>query len=496
MWHITLVTLGVTLGAVLLMLAQVMIPNFRQILRMETQADGLQERLRAVGGHVGTRLYTRCQQELKSFRSGLAMLQGEAKRRNRWRDRLMLSGNTAEVNRLSGILSKIETRIELTERLDELQTAIAEAKTGSIPPTVCWNQNKQLLAVQSALSRQFITDVDEKSCSAYLDALADDSSWMKAFTADLDARIAALQRQLGPDSWKRKCDELIPGLDGCADLLKGHPTAVPNGGWAISELISRDLAAVRLEIVYQMIELEGLLDARDGSMKSVLKKLQSINPSVLYRARQELMMVAEGVFEEDIRKALEAGMWDSYMEPITTVTNQDVVRASLEFRDKTLQRSSAKDTFQCEWLVSTASEDDDFEQGWEIQLILRDGKTSLTPDVYDAVGNKLPIRPAAEEKDKEKGEGDAPKGVFDFEVTQPAKNTVMQRLARGIIDAVLTAIVPVVTVALTQFQNGGNLGIDKLVLIGFTSQAIRAAIVPESVSTGADAQPAGRAAKT
>jgi hypothetical protein len=184
------------------------------------------------------------------------------------------------------------------------------------------------------------------------------------------------------------------------------------------------------------------------------------------------------------------------MEPITTVTNQDVVRASLEFRDKTLQRSSAKDTFQCEWLVSTASEDDDFEQGWEIQLILRDGKTSLTPDVYDAVGNKLPIRPAAEEKDKEKGEGDAPKGVFDFEVTQPAKNTVMQRLARGIIDAVLTAIVPVVTVALTQFQNGGNLGIDKLVLIGFTSQAIRAAIVPESVSTGADAQPAGRAAKT
>jgi hypothetical protein len=40
----------------------------------------------------------------------------------------MLSGNTAEVNRLSGILSKIETRIELTERLDELQTAIAEAE--------------------------------------------------------------------------------------------------------------------------------------------------------------------------------------------------------------------------------------------------------------------------------------------------------------------------------------------------------------------------------
>jgi hypothetical protein len=495
-WHITFVTLGVTLGAVLLMLAQVMIPNFRQVLRMETQADGLQERLRAIGGHVGTRLYTRCQQELESFRYGLAMAQAAARERRLWWDRLVLSGNTAEVNRLSAILAKIETRIKLTERMDELQTRIAETQLGSLPPTVCWNQRKQLLAVQSILSRQFITDVDEKSASAFLDGLADDSSWVKAFNGELDERIGALRRQLSAESLKDKRDEWIAGLNGCADLLKDPPIAAPESGWTILELIARDLAAVRLEIVYQMIEMRGLLEASDDLRKSLWKKLESINPPVLYRARLELMMIAEGVFEEDVRKALEAGMWDSYMEP-ATVTNQDVVRASLVFRDKKIQRASAKDSFLCEWRVSIeTSSDDEVEQGWEIQLIPRDGKTLLTPEVFDAVGEKLQIRPSAKEKDKDKGEEAAQKGVLDFEVAQPGKNTLTQRLTRGTIDAVLTAIVPVVTVALTQFQNGGNLGIDKLVLIGFTSQAIRAAIVPDTTSTALDTQPAGGSTKT
>jgi hypothetical protein len=495
-WHIAVVTLGVTLGAVLLMLAQVMIPNFRQVLRMETQADGLQERLRAIGGQVGTRLYTRCQQELESFRFGLAMLQAAAQGRTLWWDRLVLSGNTAEVTRLSGILTKIETRIKLTERLDELQTAIGETELLSIPPTVCWNQRKQLLAVQSILSRQFITDADEKSASANLDGLADDSSWLKAFAGDLEARIAALRRQLAGCSSKSKGEEWMSGLNGCVELLKDPPAASPEGGWTIPELISRDLAAIRLEIICQMIELDGLLAAKDGSEQSLLQKLKSIHPSKLYKARLELMMIAEGVFEEDVRKALEAGMWDAYMEP-AAVTNQDVVRASLVFRDKTLQRSTAKDAFLCEWGVSNAtSGEDEVEQGWEIQLIPRGGKTVLTPDVYDAAGNKLQIRAAAKEKEKAKGEDDGPKGVLDFEVGQPAKNSLTQRLTRGTIDAVLTAIVPVVTVALTQFQNGGSLGLDKLVLIGFTSQAIRSAIIPETLSGSPDAQSVSGAARS
>ena len=52
---------------------------------------------------------------------------------------------------------------------------------------------------------------------------------------------------------------------------------------------------------------------------------------------------------------------------------------------------------------------------------------------------------------------------------------------RGLVDAWITALVPITTVALTQVQ---DTGLDKLVLLGFTSQAIRAAVVPDSVSGG------------
>jgi hypothetical protein len=65
---------------------------------------------------------------------------------------------------------------------------------------------------------------------------------------------------------------------------------------------------------------------------------------------------------------------------------------------------------------------------------------------------------------------------------------------RGLIDASITAVVPVITVALTQVQNGGDLTVDKLVLLGFTSQAIRAAVVPESVPATPEAQSAKTAA--
>jgi hypothetical protein len=48
-----------------------------------------------------------------------------------------------------------------------------------------------------------------------------------------------------------------------------------------------------------------------------------------------------------------------------------------------------------------------------------------------------------------------------------------------LLDASITAVVPIITVALTQVQ---GMGLDKLVLLGFTSQAIRAAVVPDPVS--------------
>jgi hypothetical protein len=420
------VTMGVTAGAVLLMIAQVMIPNFRQILRMETRVEDLQERLRAISGQVGSRLYTRCLQELDSARFGLVMPQTAAKRRRLW-DRPVLAGNTPEVTRLASVLGKIESRIRLTERLDELLTATAEIEAGSIPPSVGWDRRKQLRSVRAILSRQFVTDADEKSASASLDALGDGSLWVKAFGAELDARIAALRRQLAAEPFKSKCEKLTAGLPGFIEILQATSAAPPDGGWTISELIARDLAAVRLEVVQQMIVLENLLEARSGLKECLLEKLESTDPGKLDAARVEITMVAEGLFEDDVRKALESEMWDSYMEP-ARVTNQDVVRASLVFRNKDIQRCTAKERYLCEWRVLKGPEDEEIEPGWEIQLIPTEGTATLTPDVYDKGGNPVKIRHAPAEPDGKDGQV---KGQIEFDVEKPAKNTLPARLTAG-----------------------------------------------------------------
>ena len=71
-------------------------------------------------------------------------------------------------------------------------------------------------------------------------------------------------------------------------------------------------------------------------------------------------------------------------------------------------------------------------------------------------------------------------------------------MVRGLIDATITALVPVITVAVTQFNNGSgqpsDLDFKALVLLGFTSQAIRAAVVPDTSDATPDPAPAKPAA--
>jgi hypothetical protein len=66
---------------------------------------------------------------------------------------------------------------------------------------------------------------------------------------------------------------------------------------------------------------------------------------------------------------------------------------------------------------------------------------------------------------------------LEVDIIQPPSNS---RALRGVLDAAITAFVPVVTVAVTQRPDDLDLG--KLILLGFTSQAIRAAVIPESVA--------------
>jgi hypothetical protein len=471
-WHLVWVTFGVTLGAVFLMLAQVMIPNFRKCLGMENQVERLEERMRGISAAVGNRLSMRCNQEIQSVRRGLGMGRVTAKSPFTL-DGVFLSGNTEEVSRLAGILPKVESRVRLTESLDERQTSTVEAEPCSMPPSLCWSREEHLRSVESILAGQFVTDVDEKNATALLDRLADPDASLKDFTTDLELRVAGIRRLFSSDPWKSKCAAIIgspgasQGLDECVDLLSRTTDTVPDGGWTMDELIRRDLAAVKLSIVNQMIELEALLAAAPEVLAAVQLKIRSNDPGVLADANIELAKISQGVSSQDVVTALRDGMWDALMEPATpTVTDQDVVRVTLVFRDKRVDRSAARNSFQCSWHISP---DDNYEEDWESQFLLSRGSVTVEPEVYDSVGNKVVIRPTTEPE----------KGIFKFDVVQSPSNALHARLLRGLLDATITAVVPVITVALTQVQNGGALGLDKLVLLGFTSQAIRAAVIPD-----------------
>ncbi len=475
--HLVWVTFGITLGAVFLMLAQVMIPNFRKCLGLENQVDRLEERMRGISAGVGNRLSMRCNQEIQRVRHDLGMGR-QATKSPFTLDGVFLSGNTEEVTRIAGILPKVESRVRLTERLDERQTAALGSDSCAMPPSLCWSREQQLRSVQSILAGQFVTDVDEKNATALLDRLADPDASLKDFTTDLELRVAGIRRLFANDPWKSKSAVIVAALklDECADLLSRTTDTIPDGGWTMDELIRRDLAAVKLSIVNQMIELEALLAAAPEVLAGVQAKIQANDPGVLASAGLDLAKLAQGVSDEDVATALKDGMWDALLEPATpTVTDQNMVRVTLVFRDKRVDRSAAKNNFQCSWHILP---DDYYEDDWESQFMLARGSVTIEPEVYDAIGNKMAIRPSTEPD----------KGIFKFDVVQSRSDPLHARLLRGLLDASITAVVPIVTVALTQVQ---DTGLEKLVLLGFTSQAIRAAVVPDPVSP-APAAPAVR----
>jgi hypothetical protein len=460
-------------GAALLMLAQVLIPNWRKCLAMETQLDFLHERLRALTSRVGDRLYTRCEQEILSLRRALGM---ERSGRGRFRDpKFLLYANTAEVNRLAGALPRIDSRIQLTEQLDEAYSGLDEAERRELPATLCLERERQFSAVRGILSRQYITEAEEKAATRMLDDIEDMGKSLSAFSERLEERIAALRRRKAD-----LCSATDPLLDdrcGCGKLL-APPPAGPAVAITTKELFWRDLCAIKLEIVFRTIELGPLLNANPAVAQAVRDKLRSDDPSELESANTMLSMLSEGVSEGDIVAAFAGGLWDAFYEP-NTVTDQDVIRASFLLRRKTLNRCAAKDGFECWWHITVDGADRGYEHGWEVQFIASRGNLVVDPEIYDRSGKRVNIR----------SKEDAPeKGQLDETIGPPKSDGPFWRSLRGAADAVLTALVPVVTVAVT--QGSGTLDIGKLILLGFTSQAIRAAIVPEStVATKTEPQP-------
>jgi hypothetical protein len=264
---------------------------------------------------------------------------------------------------------------------------------------------------------------------------------------------------------------------------------VPSGGWSVDELVYRDLMAVKLRIIVLAVEIEALLAKKPDVDAWIQERLQTTDPVVLGKMIAALREISEGVSQSDIRDALKNELWDTLAEP-PSVRSQDVLQFSFWFRDKSLNRSCARETFQCYWkVVQDDTGAESWEEGWTMQYIPAGRRFTVEPAIYDSAGNQVVIRKTP----------DSDKGIAPIRVARTTG--IKKRLFRGAIDAAITALVPVATVAVTEVQNGGALSAYKLILLGFTSQAIRAAVIPESVrpeaaqkTTVTDAKPAKPAA--
>ncbi len=330
----------ITIGAVFLMLAQVMIPNFQKGLRMEGQIESLQGRLRAISNKVGDRLNTRCHQELESVRTALAMNQTSRETGFVTWPRIALAGNTLEVNRIAALLPRVETRIHLTELLDEQQNADLDLD-GGLPPTVKWNRDRLVRGVRAILSRQFVTDAEEKTASANLDALNDPAGSLKDFAIELEARVAALKRQFLIEPWKSGHAEYTNLFPDCVAMLSSADM-VPDGGWGPDELMQRDITAIRLRVIHEMVSLSLLLENQVAVKDGIIEKLGSTDAALLAEADDDLLRISQQTSQSDVHAALVAGLWDAYIDDgCGRVTDQDVVRASFTFRDKQIDNHQA-----------------------------------------------------------------------------------------------------------------------------------------------------------
>jgi len=477
------------------MLAQVIIPNFRRSLQMEAKIDGFRERLRAINSAVGNRLYTRCQNEIARVTEALGIREPDSRPPRAVKvigrpihipkvgqsisvfnlDRVVLCGNSGEIRRLEMLLPRIESRLTLTERFSDVLTGFLSGDALSHAPTSVFDREEQLSNLREILSRQLLTDAEEANAIAILRDLETGCDSADDFAKGLNKRLDALRRQLSQDVFRTRAAKYIAKIHGAAEVLAESPASVPQTGWTDDELVFRDLIAVKLRIVVFAVEIENLL-AKDPQLDAwIQEKLQSKDPIVISKVDAALQYLSEGISEDDIRRSLENGLWDTLWEP-PSVRNQDVLQFAFLFREKAFNCSCARDAFRCYWkIVDSYTHDESWEEGWSMQYIPSYRHFTVTPAIYDSAGNELAIAKSAT----------SDKGKAEIRVT--STTNASGRAIRGIIDAVITALVPVVTVAVTQVQNGGMISIEKLVLLGFTSQAIRAAILPESVMPEAGA---------
>jgi hypothetical protein len=506
----------ITLGAALLLAAQVLIPNARRCLNMEVRCRELQNRVLGLSSRLESRIHAGAMREINEIRSSLG-LSGTGTHEKGFAHRIGLCANSNAVVNLLQLVASSEARLSLMEQLDELVTSEPHLDR-MLPITVRWARHSQLRSVSSILKRKLILDSDYKLAKTFLDKASLLDNLVQSLTMELEMRATRIIKEFAKESWKSK---VAPYLDLIPSLKNVLQTDLPRRdvtGWGEEGLFQLDLTVLRLSMIHRVIEVSG--NQGDSDLLTRFRELiQSTDANRLAEALSIVDQIAENVRPADIETALTKGPWDIWYSP-DVVTDQDALNARIVFREARLDRATAKRSFVCWWNVqhvdsasllankSLSQEEDGagevFEFGWEVQLTPSPGRLTLTPSFYSPTGSEIMIPTLEPHSTTPAPPTDSQNPVPTPNATQSpspisldsARTTVSRRSAEitvskrlmkstlskirtGSMEALLTALVPVVTVAVTQAQNmGGTYTWQTLVLLGFTSQAIRGALVP------------------
>lgn len=329
-----------------------------------------------------------------------------------------------------------------------------------------------------------------------------------------------MRAELNCEPWKSRFpDYLGKHLPSTLELFNDSCPS-PSGDWSDRALFQRDLDAIRLELLRQLISLEPSQHFTAERRTTIQQHLQSNDVEQINQARNLIRQISEAIFNSDIADSVSNREWDIWFEP-DQATDQDVISISFRFRKDPLNRASARENFQCFWrtrqsdrpspvhrpsgfwrnlpkslkswrpvvqsdtettLEMTAAtgvnEKDRYESGWDVQLVPTRGQLEIAPIVIHN-GAEVLVEPGKIR----------PTPQLDVKARMTTQTPVARAL-RGLVDAGVTAIVPVLTVAVTQANGSGDQPWTTLIALGFTSQAIRAVIVPESANSGSSTSPA------
>ncbi|HEX7285491.1 MAG TPA: hypothetical protein VF532_04875, partial [Candidatus Angelobacter sp.] len=488
-WSLLKVALWLLVGALLSLVLRVSVPNIKRKSKLKDQLNEAAKLISTISTEVDSNLRVLLRVERRAL------------------DELRLAvwpfgpGYADYAKRVEEGLPTLNRRIDAVLRLDEALIRKKTLTEHSAAPTRLEQVEEMLGAVSETLKQDQLSEEEWVLVKQRLEnaqkLLRDPTQAEKeAFEGMLSRRWKAIANHFGRDTTgKLLVPATLQGMEGCFPEPSLLPVTTDADGaqWLDSVGVVRaDLQLSALELVWEFQFLSpagGAPSERWKTAKTELNQLLS-TPAIdnLGQAKRLLQQLAEGVQEDDIVKALEAGRATLSMDPSIARPDQ-TIRFSVQFRQTqpNLNTAAAREQISCHWVFKDVSsfrrrgirrwlaeggEKDSSleipEEGWHVHHYFERGvhTSTITVRFFKSNGDLIELKqgqnfPVLEAHPTVRRRGKENWQRFGMELTQ--------------LSAAL--LVPLATLASTTINGGTSGHWWELVAIGFASDTIKNILV-------------------